>query len=191
MIVWVDTETTGLNPMVAHAHLLEVALVVTDDNLIEIAETSVLVKPIGYDIMYVVENMDPVVREMHTENGLIDELRAGKGVRRYIAENTLIDWVWHDACGPLLALKDTPLAGSTVGFDRNWLREHMPQFESLFSYRSIDVSSVTELAKRWASSIYEGRPKAEKKPHRALPDIKASIECLRYYRDKGFIGAMP
>jgi oligoribonuclease (3'-5' exoribonuclease) len=68
----------------------------------------------------------------------------------------------------------TPFAGSTVSFDRNWLREHMPKLEGLFSYRSIDVSSVTELAKRWAPKVYENRPKAGA-AHRALADVRESI----------------
>lgn len=82
----------------------------------------------------------------------------------------------------------TPLAGSTVGFDRRWLKEHMPKLEALFSYRSVDCSSLTELAKRWAPSVYEARPRAEHAAHRALADVRESISLLRFYRDRGFVG---
>lgn len=83
----------------------------------------------------------------------------------------------------------TPLAGSTVGFDRRWLRHQMPKLEALFSHRSVDVSSVVELAKRWAPTVYEARPKAKDgAAHRALADVRESIAYLRYFRDRGFIG---
>ncbi len=190
MIVWTDVETTGL--FERDGHLLEVALVVTDDELVEQGHFSVVVQPVGTKIDAMVANMDLVVREMHTANGLIADLRAGGGMRRYEAENHFIKWVKgpntssEQETASLGALAKTPLAGSTIGFDRRWLREHMPKLEALFSYRSIDVSSITELAKRWAPAIYEGRPKAGK-AHRALADVRESIAYLKYYSNVGFI----
>ncbi len=192
MIVWVDTETTGLDP--ENGNLLEVALVVTSDDLEEVAARSVIVQPIaplGLDAWR--EHLDPVIQDMHGKNGLLDVIGRGDGIGLREAEVQFFAWVWTLDQRPYVGcfnLKKTPLAGSTVGFDRAWLKKHMPALESLFSYRSIDVSSITELAARWAPAIYEGRPKADpaKIAHRALPDARESISILRYYRERGFVG---
>lgn len=182
MIAWVDLETTGLDERTGH--LLEVAVVITDDKLKEVADFSYLVLPIGVEPNEM--KMDPVVLEMHTKNRLISDVIA-HGTRRYLAEQALIENV-RTVLGTESMIKETPLAGSTVGFDRRWLRHHMPTFEGLFSYRSIDVSSITELAKRMAPAIYEGRPKNPYPAHRAITDVLESIGYLRYYIKTGFIG---
>lgn len=187
MIIWVDTETTGLDER--YGHLLEVAVVVTDDDLKESARMSTLTLPVGVSVDDL--KMDEVVRAMHTRSGLLDALREST-VRRYEAQANL--HAFFQQAATLEELKKTPLAGSTIGFDRSWLHEHMPTIEGLFSYRSIDVSSINELASRWRPSIFEGRPgerDAQGKTisaHRAMPDILASIETLRYYRSVGFVG---
>ncbi len=223
MIMFVDVETSGLDERVDH--LLEVALVLTDDELKEVAHISTIMLPIGALIME-----DDVVREMHTKNGLLEELKKLGVPRRYEAEAMLCEWVERafadvpdvptyecENCGKrqddhrfrtdclnnavagnparpvqftpktVSALSQTPVAGSTVGFDRRFLREHMPKLEALFHYRSVDVSSITELARRWAPEVYAGRPKAGK-AHRALDDVRESVAYLKYYRDAGFIG---
>lgn len=254
MICWVDTETTGLDER--NGHLLEVALVVTDDNLNEVSHLSTVVRPVGVNLEELIAKCDPVVQEMHTKNGLFAELRAGGGIRQYDAEELLISFLVgpRDSVGVPLApdgetglkpiyerggqeralagnvaldscvnckkkltehvlasdgelcpgspppglpsqqytmkqvtlASQTPLAGLTVGFDRKWLHEHMPKLEALFSYRSIDVSSITELTKRWSPSVYKVRPKAGA-AHRALADVRESIEYLRYYKRTGVI----
>jgi len=194
VIIWVDTETSGLDPR--NGHLLEVALVVTDDELNELGHVSSLVLPVGITIKEMARDLDPVVLEMHTKNGLLDELLAatrGELFRRYAVEEYLLAFLAkHSVSGLSIheSFKRVPLAGSTVGFDRAWLKEHMPKFESMVSYRSIDVSSITELAKRWAPSVYEGRPKADPSSiaHRALADVRESIEILKYYCRCGFLG---
>jgi oligoribonuclease (3'-5' exoribonuclease) len=90
----------------------------------------------------------------------------------------------------LPAVSQTPLAGSTIAFDRSFLRAHMESLHSKFHYRSIDASSLTELAKRWSPAVYEARPKKDDgAAHRALPDIRESIEYLRYFKAAGFINA--
>lgn len=240
MIVFVDTETTGLLPR--EGSLLEVALVLTDDDLIERAAASFAIKPItplAHEAW--VASLDPFIKKMHTKNGLLDDVR-DHGLRRHEAEEQLVAFVravfvtvpgvptgrcscgekkdWHlglggmgvcdrgcdgdlaHVCGPgcdpplggyrevLVSDSTTLLAGSTVGFDRAWLAEHMPALERLFHYRSIDVSSITELAKRWCPKVYADRPKAGE-AHRALADVKESIAYLSYYRDSGFIGTDP
>lgn len=191
MIVWVDVETTGLDERAGC--LLEVAVVATDDDLAEVggwlAPFSRVVWPasVSRDVeawRRFVEGLDPVVRGMHVENGLFDEvLRSTYGSNLECVKENIVTWA--RALGG--DLREVPLAGSTVGFDRRWLRAHAPAFEALFSHRAIDVSSVTELARRWVPSVYEGRPKAAK-AHRALADVRESIEYLRYYRRVGFVG---
>jgi len=192
MIVWTDTETTGLDP--ERGDLLEVALVVTDDNLVEVAATSFVVQPfMPLGFAYWQEHLDPFIQDMHGKNGLLDAIERGEGVGLQEAVTLLFAWARTLDQRPYVGcfdLKKTPLAGSTVGFDRAWLRRHMPMLESLFSYRSIDVSSLTEIAKRWSPTIYEGRLKAkpEEIAHRALADVRESIAYLRYYRESGFVG---
>jgi oligoribonuclease (3'-5' exoribonuclease) len=225
MIAWTDVESTGLEPKTDH--LLEVAIVITDDELNEIAHASVVVQPVGVlDVEKL--DLDPEVRKMHTDNHLFEEVKATP-LHRYEGELVFIDAVKAafkdvppvaiDKCAQcresknkhqphpdglfcvaegyygsefvaklVPALSQTPLAGSTVGFDRRFLKEHMKSLEAMFSYRSIDVSSLVELAKRWAPEIYEKRPKAENgAAHRALADVRESINYLRYFREVGFI----
>lgn len=225
MICWVDVEADGLDPS---GHLLEVALVVTDDDLNEVSYIDVIINPVGIDLEEMIAKCDPIVQKMHADNGLFAELRAGGGLRRHEAESMLIEHLiqpngklagvveldyclnckkkveehrvdelydilecperstmWVRKSIPLAS--QTPLAGSTVGFDRKWLREHTPKLEALFSYRSVDVSSLTELAKRWAPAVYEARPKAGA-AHRALADVRESISYLRFFRARGFVG---
>lgn len=236
MILWTDIESTGFDER--ECHLLEVALVVTDDDLREQAATSVVLLPVGISVDEMVEKMDPYVRAMHTKNGLLDDVRR-LGMRRYEGEDALVRFLHatfasvpdvaldkcvscgkreaeHVAAGPpneealkvlwcpgpasgkswlpkmIPALSQTPFAGSTVSFDRRWLRAHMPTLEALVSYRSIDVSSLTELARRWSPEAYAGRPGAGKAKedlaHRALADVRESIAYLRYYRERNFVG---
>lgn len=231
MITWGDCETTGLEDT---DHLLEVALVVTDDDLAEVGATSVVVSPVGVTIDQLIPKMDPKVVKMHTDNGLFEEVRKTP-LHRYEGEQKLVEFIkgifktvppveidkcaqcgqqkgahWDLAPPPgapqrftcqaegyrgvefvaklVPALSQTPLAGSTVGFDRRVLSREMSKFEKLFSYRSIDVSSIVELAKRWAPQVYENRPKAEKgAAHRALADIRESINYLRFFKETEFI----
>ncbi len=185
MIAWVDVETSDLDERTAH--LLEVALVVTDDELREVGAFSVVVEPIGG--LTALASMPDVVREMHEWSGLLEELRQGRCARRYEAGLALWGFV-NEVLAPRCPVNEMPMAGSSVGFDRRWLRHHLPELEARFHYRSIDVSSITEMAKRWAPSIYEERPKAAA-AHRALADVRERVEYLRYYRRVGFLGATP
>jgi oligoribonuclease len=207
-IVWCDLETTGLEPKTGS--ILEIAIVVTDDELNETLEPIVsIAKPIhmrGYEVM------DDYVKKMHTTSGLMAKLykapeetlsgtafalrddlpRLGDVERRVIDELFMCG---GDREAYAKTLKGTPLAGSSIHFDRAWLHEHMDDLDKLFSHRMIDVSSFTECAKRWAPEIYAKRPGLgpDGKPvpqHRALDDIRMSIETLRYYRKSGFIGGV-
>lgn len=177
MIVFVDIESTGLDERTGH--LLEVAMVVTDDELHEEGFITRVMKPIGVEIDAVA--VDDVVRQMHTANGLFEEVKTN-GARRFEAEADLINFI-----GARVELGKVQLAGSTIAFDRRWLRHHMEKLEAMFHYRSIDVSCLTELAQRWAPEVYNKRPKAGK-AHRALADARESIDYLRFYREVGFVG---
>jgi oligoribonuclease (3'-5' exoribonuclease) len=185
VIVWTDIESTGLDEN--KGHLLEVALVATDDDLNERTFTSVVVRPVGISIGAV--EMPLVVREMHEKSGLLKDVAdENVAMRLYEGEQFLVDWL-ASTFGRIEDLLQVPLAGSTIGFDRRWLSIHMPNVQKRFNHRSIDVSSFTELASRWAPSVYANRPKQEKGvAHRALEDVRNSIEYLRYYRQSGFIG---
>lgn len=181
MIVFVDVETNDLDERKESAHLLEVALVVVDDNLVERAATSVVCKPVGVEVDDL--EMPLLIREMHEKSGLLADLRKPDALRRYEAEKFLVDWL-GTTFGRIEDLRQIPLAGSTVSFDRRYLRAKMPEVEALFSYRSIDVTCLTELAKRWSPAVHNDRPKEEVGvAHRALDDARHSVKVLRYYRD--------
>ena len=177
MLVWIDVETTGIDERTGS--LLEVALVLTGDDLEEKASTRVVIDPPRGDWS---GQMSELVREMHTKNGLIEEVKASNLTLRE-AVTHFLDW------GGIYVCNDIPLAGCNVSFDRRWIRHHMPEVEKLFHYRSVDVSSITELAKRWAPTIYEGRPRSTD-GHRALSDALGAINLLRYYRRTGFVGGV-
>ncbi len=186
MIIWTDIESTALDER--EGHLLEVAMVATDDNLVEKIATSIVVNPVGVSIDDI--KMPLIVREMHEKSGLIADIKEGRGFDKREAESKIIDWLKTDF-GEIEGLRKIPLAGSTIAFDRRWLRQHMEELHALFSYRSVDVSALTELAMRWSPAVYNDRPKPDKGiPHRALDDVRASIEALRYYKGRGFVGGL-
>lgn len=182
MIVWSDVETTDLNEQ--KGILLEVAFVVTDDDLKERAAGTWVIDPCmkSADIP-----MKLVVREMHEKSGLLADIDAGKGSPLDLVTRMILDW-FGVTFGDTGDLYKIPLAGSTISFDRRWMRHHMEPVEKLFSYRSIDVSALTEIADRWNKPVYAHRPKQDKHvPHRALDDVRNSIDYLRYYRAVGFL----
>lgn len=174
MIPWIDLETSGLDKQ--HDTILEFAMVITTDDLEEVDRMTMVVDPSSWAVHSV--EWHPVAFEMHRETGLFMEASAGAGKGRGFIESMAVSMLQaHDCFG-------TPLAGSTIDFDRAFLEREMPTLHDLFHYRSINVTTLNELAARWAPAIHASRPGAdeEKKPHRALPDILMSIEQLRYYR---------
>lgn len=180
-ICWIDVETTGLDQKTEQ--LLEVALVVTDEKLVELGAISVVIdfqRPVRID------DLHPKVVEMHTKNGLFDEIASGNATPLRYAQDVLVARVKDLSERLGFKLSSTPLGGSTVGFDRKWIEEHMPNLAALFHYRSIDVSTVTELASRFNPDLYARRPKGDI-AHRALADVRSSIDYLRFYLDEGFI----
>jgi oligoribonuclease len=174
-LVWIDCEMTGLD-LGADA-LVEVAALVTDFDLNVLGDgVDIVIKPPAAAI----EQMVPFVRDMHTSSGLIEELDAGVTLGE--AEELVLAYVKeHCADG-----SRPPLAGNTVATDRSFLARDMPALEQFLHYRIVDVSSIKELARRWFPRAYFNAP-AKGGNHRALADIRESIEELRYYRETVFV----
>jgi oligoribonuclease len=174
-IVWIDCEMTGLD-LVEDA-LIEVAVLVTDSELNVLGDgMDVVVKPPAAAL----EQMRDVVREMHTASGLLEEL--DDGVTLAEAEKLVLDYIRGYVPDPRRA----PLAGNSVSTDRGFLARDMPELEAHLHYRIVDVSSIKELARRWYPRVYFASPE-KKGGHRALADIRESIEELKYYREAVFV----
>ena len=170
VLVWMDLEMTGLDPAV-HT-VVEIATLVTDDDLEVVAEGPDLVVSATEEQL---ARMEPVVVRMHTRSGLLDAVRASTIPLADAAEQTMAFLRQHVEPGAV------PLAGNSIGTDRRFLAAHLPEVEAFLHYRSIDVSTVKELARRWFPEAFAAAPK-KAGGHRALDDIKESIEELRYYR---------
>jgi len=174
-LVWIDCEMTGLD--LGTDALIEVAALVTDFDLNVLGD--------GVDIVIAppqgaVDQMIEFVREMHTSSGLLDELPHGETMSA--AEDAVLAYVrQHCADG-----SRPPLAGNTVATDRAFLARDMADLEAFLHYRIVDVSSIKELSRRWFPRAYFQAP-AKRGNHRALADIRESIEELRYYREAVFV----
>ncbi|GAB3239024.1 oligoribonuclease [Kineococcus gypseus] len=174
-IVWVDCEMTGLD--LERDALVEVAVLVTDADLNVLGDgVDVVVKP----PQGAVEGMERVVVDMHTSSGLLAELPAGRTLAE--AEEIVLEYVRRWVPEPRRA----PLAGSSVHTDRAFLARDMPELTAHLHYRLIDVSSVKELARRWFPRVYFHTPRKHG-GHRALADIRESIQELKYYREVLFV----
>jgi oligoribonuclease len=174
-LVWIDCEMTGLD--LRRDALIEVAALVTDSELNILGDgVDVVVKPPAA----AVEQMLPIVREMHTLSGLLDELEHGLDMAE--AQNLVLDYVRAH----VPEARKAPLAGNSVGTDRGFLARDMPDLEGHLHYRVVDVSSIKELVRRWYPRVYFQAP-AKTGNHRALGDIRDSIEELKYYRAAVFV----
>lgn len=175
-LVWIDLEMTGLS-IESHV-IVEIACIVTDSDLVALDDGTDLVIHADSDEL---ARMDDFVRNMHTKSGLLPEIeRATLTVPE--AEAKVLEYVKQHV--PLAGT--APLCGNSIGVDRRFLDRYMRELDGYVHYRSIDVSSLKELCRRWYPAIYRKRPgKAE--THRALDDIRESIEELRYYRENLFI----
>jgi oligoribonuclease len=174
-LVWIDCEMTGLD--VGTDALIEVAALVTDFELNVLGDgVDVVVKPPPAAL----DQMGDVVRTMHVASGLLDELPNGVSLGE--AQERVLDYVRAHVPETGRA----PLAGNTVGTDRMFLARDMPELESHLHYRIVDVSSIKELARRWYPRVYFAAP-TKSGNHRALADIRESIEELRYYRAAVFV----
>lgn len=172
MLCWLDLETEDLDPR--RCLILELGLVLTDDDLKELGRAS-WVLHLSRERQ---EFLEPVVRDMHRASNLLDECAQSELTIDDVEDRALTFLSAYD-----VPRGEVPLCGSTIGFDRSFLAEHAPALLRYFYYRSIDVSTLTELARRWQPEVYAKRPGAnDSKPHRALDDLEYSIACLKHYR---------
>lgn len=169
-LIWIDMEMSGLNS--DSDHILEVAMVITDSQLNIVAEAPVLVVS---QLDSVLENMDKWNKSTHTKSGLIDKVKASKQVESEVEADMLTFLQKH------VPPKISPMCGNSICQDRRFLARSMPQLESYFHYRNLDVSTLKELVKRWKPDIIPGLTKQGK--HEALADIYDSIAEMKYYRE--------
>ncbi len=167
---------TGLDP--ARNVIVEIATIITDDDLTIIAEGPDLVVHQDETALAL---MEPVVVEMHTKSGLLDAIRASSIPLDEAGAQTLAFIVEH-----VPSPRSVPLCGNSIGTDRRFLAAYLPAIEDYLHYRSVDVSSIKELARRWYPDFNRGRPHKQGS-HRALDDIRESIEELRWYRERLFV----
>jgi oligoribonuclease len=180
MLAWMDLEMTGLDP--SRHVIVEIATLLTDDNLELVAEGPDLVV---HATEAELAEMPEVVVAMHTRSGLLDQIRASTVSLEEAGAQTLEFLRQH-----IPNRGTVPLCGNSIGTDRRFLSIHLPEVENFLHYRSVDVSTLKELAKRWNPALLGGAPqKAE--GHRALDDIRESVAELRYYREAFLIPAPP
>jgi oligoribonuclease len=171
-LAWLDLEMTGLDT--ANHTIVEIALLITD------AQLDVLDDGIDLVVHATPEElgrMDDFVVAMHTKSGLLPQIQAstlsladaGAQVLEYLQTR--------------VAAQSAPLCGNSIGVDRRFLDRYLPDVDQYLHYRSIDVSSLKELCRRWNPAVHKGRPNKQES-HRALDDIRESLEELRYYRDR-------
>ena len=176
-LIWIDCEMTGLS--LEKDVLVEIAVLVTDSELNVIGEgIDLVIKATPEQLA----GMNEFVTQMHTTSGLITEIPNGITVEA--AEDAILAYL--ESAGTVAG--KSPLAGNSVSVDRNFIARDMPRLTEYLHYRTVDVSSIKELARRWYPKIYFAAP-AKTGNHRALGDIQDSIEELKYYRGNVFIEA--
>lgn len=176
VLVWLDMEMTGLDP--AKERIIEIATILTDGNLVEIAVGPELV--IHQDDA-VLAAMDDWNRTHHGASGLTERVKSST-VTDADAEAQTLAFIKEHVGG-----KDRPvLAGNSIHQDRRFIRKYMPKLDARLHYRMVDVSTIKELARRWFPAIVVKQP-PKKDTHRALDDIRESIEELRFYRANVFV----
>lgn len=172
-----DLEMTGLNPDIDV--IVEIATLVTDDELNVIEEGPDLVIHQPEDKL---AGMNQIVVDMHTKSGLLDLIRTSTTSLDEATRLTLEFIRKH-----VPEARTVPLCGNSIGTDRRFLARYMPEVEDHLHYRSVDVSTIKELAKRWYPKVGMERPH-KNGTHRAMDDVRASVDELRFYRGKVFLG---
>ena len=169
-LIWIDLEMTGLNP--EHDRIIEIATVVTDSNLNVLAEGPVFAI---HQSNALLQGMDEWNTHQHNQSGLVTRVQEST-VTEQQAEAATLEFLRQ-----YVADAKSPMCGNSIWQDRRFLTKYMPQLEKYFHYRMIDVSTLKELAMRWAPQVYGGVQKESR--HLALDDIRDSIAELRYYRE--------
>ena len=169
-LIWIDLEMTGLNPDTDL--IIEIATIITDKDLNILAQGPVLAV---HQPDAALAAMDDWNQKHHGQSGLIERVKASlinDAEAERLTIDFLKDWVPENT---------SPICGNSIGQDRRFLYRYMPTLEAYFHYRNIDVSTLKELAARWAPAVKDGFNKESS--HQALDDILESIDELRYYRE--------
>lgn len=175
MLVWMDLEMTGLDPV--KDVIVEIATIVTDDDLNLVAEGPDLVV---HQPAEAFAGMEDIVRDMHTSSGLLQAITASTVTLEEAGQATLA-FIKEHVPDP----RTVPLCGNSIGTDRRFLAKYLPEIEAHLHYRSVDVSTIKELTRRWYPGLLDTVPR-KATAHRALDDIRESIEELRWYREHVF-----
>ena len=172
-LIWIDLEMTGLDTQ--YDHIIEIATIITDSELNIIAEGPVVAIYQDEDVL---DGLDDWNQKQHTASGLLERVRDSEETAESAEQKTL------DFLRQYLPANKSPMCGNSICQDRRFLHREMPSLEKYFHYRNLDVSTLKELAKRWAPSVEKGVKKDS--AHLALQDVKDSIEELRHYRQHLF-----
>ena len=169
-LVWLDMEMTGLEP--DRDRVIEIAMVVTDSQLVPVAQAPVLVVNQPDAIL---DAMDDWNKSTHKRSGLVERVKASTLTEAMVEEQLLAFLREH------VPARTSPMCGNTICQDRRFMARWMPRLEAFFHYRNLDVSVLKELARRWRPEVLKGVVKLGK--HEALADIEESIAELRHYRE--------
>ena len=169
-LVWIDLEMTGLYP--DRDRIIEMAAIITDSNLEVIAEGPVIAVHQSDELL---AGMDEWNTRTHNESGLVERVKSSAHTEQ-AAEQEMLHFIQKH-----VPKKKSPLCGNSIGQDRRFLSRYMPRLESWVHYRNLDVSSIKELAGRWRPDIRDRFKK--RNTHRAMDDIRESIDELRHYRE--------
>lgn len=168
-LIWIDLEMTGLSPEVDH--IIEIATLITDPQLIECQEGPSMVV---YQTEEILDQMNTWCKKQHGLSGLTERVGRSTISLQEAEERTLAFLAQYSVAN------SSPMCGNTICHDRRFLAVHMPRLERFFSYRNLDVSTIKELAKRWRPDVINSVAKESK--HLAMDDIKESIKELQHYR---------
>ena len=178
MLAWMDLEMTGLDP--SRHVIVEIATLLTDDELNIVAEGPDLVVAQPPEAM---AQMDDFVRNMHTKSGLLPQIEAST-LSLGEAGAATMDFLREH----IPEARTVPLCGNSIGTDRRFLAAQLPEVEEFLHYRSVDVSTIKELSRRWYPGVLSKAPK-KAAGHRAMDDIRESVAELVYYRSAVFLDA--